>query len=117
MIYLTHRVPFSASHVLNGFPHGHNYILEVTLRGEPDPRTGVFLDSKHLTETIETRILSQVNYKHLDERSSFLEGNTPTAENLVKAFWKTLEEAFPRGALYEIKLQKLNEIVSFRGEP
>ena len=118
MVYLTKKVHFSASHVLKSAkPCGHNYILEVTLQGEPDEKTGLFFEFERLAETIEKRILSRVNYKHLDENASFLEGKIPTAENLVKAFWKNLETAFPKGTLYEIKLQQADsETVTYRGE-
>ena len=133
MVYLTKKVHFSASHVLRSSrlsshenvrifgkkssPHGHNYVLEVTIRGEPNRETGLFLDFERFTETIEKEILSQVNYKHLDENSSLLEGVNPTAENLVRTFWKKLSTAFPKGALYEIKLQQgEGEIVAYRGE-
>lgn len=102
MLYLTKKVHFSASHTLkSGAVRGHNYVLEVTLHGAS-------LEFEPLTEAIETKILSQVNYKHLDEK---------TAENLVKIFWKNLETVFPKGALYEIRLQKADsETVSYRGE-
>ena len=133
MVYLTKKVHFSASHVLKSAKltpkenektfgkksslHGHNYILEVTIQGKPDERTGLFFDFARLTETIEQKVLSHVNYKHFDETSFFLEGMNPTAENLVKAFWKNLEPAFPKGTLYEIKLQQADsETVTYRGE-
>lgn len=133
MVYLTKKVHFSASHVLKnpelserenkrlfgkrGLPHGHNYTLEVTICGEADKKTGFCLDFEHLTETIEREVLSVVNYKHLDENSPFLGGKNPTAENLVKTFWKKLEVALPQGSLCEIKLQqKESETVSYRGE-
>ena len=119
MVFLTKKVHFSASRVLkNAKLCGHNYVLEVTLQGEPDEKTGFFFDFERLTETIEKKILSRVNYKHLDGNSPFLEGKTPTAENLVKVFWKNLESAFPEGKLYEIKLQQADsETVTYRGEP
>lgn len=133
MVYLTKRVHFSASHVLKSphlsteenarlfgrktFPHGHNYVLEVTLRGEPDPKTGCLFDFERLGGILEAEILSEVNYKHLDENASLLKGSNPTAENLVKAFWGKLEKNFPKGALYEIKLEQgEGETVVYRGD-
>ena len=133
MVYLTKKVHFSASHVLKNpelsaqenqrlfgkktSPHGHNYALEITIRGEPSRETGFFLNFDRFAETIEEKILKQVNYKHLEADSSMMKGMNPTAENLVKIFWKTLETAFPKGALYEIKLQQMeSETVTYRGE-
>ena len=119
MVYLTKKVRFSASHTLeNGSLHGHNYVLEVTLQGTPNRKTGIFFEFERLAETIEKKILSRINYKHLDHKTAYLEGRDPTAENLVKIFWKSLEREFPKGALYEIKLQKADsETVAYRGEP
>jgi len=63
---ITRRVEFSASHVCrnprlsdeenrklfgpaaNPHGHGHNYVVEVSLRGEPHPVTGMVLDLKEL---------------------------------------------------------------------
>ncbi len=104
MIYLTKKVRFSASHTPAGrSPHGHNYVLEVTLRrGE-----GAVSDFRRLAEVLDETILKKVNYKHLDE----------TEENLVVTFWKALEREFPKGTLYEIKLQRAeSETVIYRGE-
>ena len=110
MLYLTKKVHFSASHTLkSGAFRGHNYVLEVTLLRTPGERGEASFEFEELTEAIEKKILSQVNCKHLDEK---------TAENLVKIFWNNLETAFPKGVLYEIRLQKAEcETVSYRGEP
>ena len=118
MVYLTKKVHFSASHTLkSGSLHGHNYVLEVTIQGEPAKTTGSFFGFERLEETIGEKILAHVHSKHLDGKSPFLSGEDPTAENLVKIFWKNLEPALPKGALYEIKLQKAeSETVSYRGE-
>jgi 6-pyruvoyltetrahydropterin/6-carboxytetrahydropterin synthase len=76
MIYLTRRTTFSASHYYwnpswtaeknaqifglcsNRNGHGHNYTLEVTVAGEPDPVTGFVADLKWLKEVIEREVLS-----------------------------------------------------------
>ncbi len=122
MVYLTKKVRFSASHVLKqpkgkDLPHGHNYTLEVTVRGEPDPKSGLLIDFDRLGDAIEKKVLSKVNYKHLDETTPFLEGKAPTAENLVKTFWKGLEHSFPEGTLVEIRLhQGDGETAAYRGE-
>lgn len=133
MVYLTKRLHFSASHVLRrealspeenarlfgkkAAPHGHNYTLEVTVRGAPNPQTGFLIDFERLTEMIDKTILSQVNSRHLDEKLPFLEGANPTAENLACLFWKKLEAALSEGILYEIRLQQGDgESVAYRGE-
>ena len=67
---VTRRVEFSASHICaqpalsqsqnevlygaaaNPSGHGHNYVLEVTLTGEPDPSTGMVFDLKNLKQIV-----------------------------------------------------------------
>jgi len=132
MVYLTKKIHFSASHALKNpqiseaenrrifgkksAPHGHNYILEVTIQGEPDRQTGFLMDFEHLTQTIQEKVLSEVNWKHLNENRTLLNDLPPTAENLTKIFWKKLEKALPKGHLYEVRLaQGEGDSVSYRG--
>src|SRR5579871_1474343 len=75
MIYLTRKCEFSASHYYhnpdlspeenrrlfgkcnNPNGHGHNYTLEVTLKGDVDPRSGFVLDLKELKEILNREVL------------------------------------------------------------
>ena len=135
MVYLTRRVTFSAAHRLwskhlseeenyaiydkcaNPNGHGHNYILEVTVRGTPDATTGMVInltDMKHITNE---QVVNWVDHKHLNYDVPWLEGVIPTAEMLVIKFWERLEQGFPRGLLYEVKLHETeNNIATYRGE-
>jgi len=74
MIYLTRKIEFSASHLYhnpsfsaeenrrvfgkcnNPHGHGHNYVLEVTVAGEPDPATGMVLDLKELKDILQREV-------------------------------------------------------------
>ncbi|HZS75326.1 MAG TPA: 6-carboxytetrahydropterin synthase [Ktedonobacteraceae bacterium] len=135
MVYLTRRATFSAAHRLwskhlsdeenyrlydkcaNPNGHGHNYVLEVTLRGTPDPQTGMVMNLVDLKEAIQEQILRWVDHKHLNYDVPWLEGYVPTTEVLVIQFWKRLEEALPAGLLYEVKLYETeNNTASYRGE-
>lgn len=136
MVYVTRRATFSASHRLynpllsddenerifdkcsNPRGHGHNYILEVTVRGVPDPMSGYVIDLKHLRDIIEEHIIAKVDHKHLNEDVDFLRGIIPTAENLAWAFWQILESKIPSGTLHAIKVyESENNFVEYRGEP
>jgi 6-pyruvoyltetrahydropterin/6-carboxytetrahydropterin synthase len=135
MVYLTRRATFSASHRLwsshlteeenyavfgkcaypNG--HGHNYVLEVTVRGEPDPQTGIILNLTELKRIMNEQVIDWVDHKHLNYDVPWLEGIIPTTEMLVVKFWERLEAAFPRGLLYEVKLHETeNNLASYRGK-
>lgn len=135
MVYLTRRATFSAAHRLwsnqlsdeenyalyekcaNPNGHGHNYVLEVTVRGLPDPQTGMILNLTDMKRITEEQVISSVDHKHLNYDVPWLEGVIPTAELLVVAFWKRLQRGFPEGMLYEVKLHETeNNIAFYRGE-
>ncbi len=113
MIYLTRRATFSASHYYrnpawteeknrqvfgacaNPNGHGHNYTLEVTVAGNPDPVTGFVVDLKWLRDLIERNLLDAWDHRHLNlETTDFGPGGViPTTENLAIAAWRRLESA------------------------
>ena len=127
MIYVTRKAHFNAAHRLHNpekpdewnartfekcnYPnwHGHNYVIEVTVAGEPDPETGYVVDLGKLKKVIEERILEPCDHRNLNLDVSFLEGIIPTYENLVYAFYKELkspvEAISSKGSvLYSVKL-------------
>jgi 6-pyruvoyltetrahydropterin/6-carboxytetrahydropterin synthase len=113
MVFLTRRATFSASHYYwnegwseeqnrevfgrcaNRNGHGHNYTLEVTVAGEPDPVTGFVVDLKGLKEIMEREVLSAFDHRHLNlEVPEFAVGRMiPTTENIARAAWSRLEPA------------------------
>ena len=135
MVLVTRKVHFSASHRLfnpelsdeqneaifgicnNPMGHGHNYELEVTVRGEVSPKTGMVIDLKKLHDILLHEIVSRVDLKHLNYDVDFLQGVVPTAENLARKFWEILNGKIETGELYEIKLyESANNFVTYRGE-
>ena len=122
MIYITRKLEFCASHRLynpeysdeknaevfglcnNPNGHGHNYVMEVTVKGEVAAETGMVLDLKYLKKLITEEIINQVDHKNLNVDVDFLEGIIPTAENLTIKFWEVLEKKLGDGLLHEIKL-------------
>jgi len=89
--------------------HGHNYVIEVTVVGEPDPETGYVIDLGKLKKIIKEKILDPCDHKNLNLEVPFLKGKIPTSENLVRAFFYELEEDVNQAAsntsrLYSVKL-------------
>jgi 6-pyruvoyltetrahydropterin/6-carboxytetrahydropterin synthase len=138
MIYLTRRATFSASHYYsneawtpekneqvfgrcaNRNGHGHNYTLEVTVAGEPDPVTGFVVDLKWLKDVIERDVLSAYDHRHLNLEAPEFAQTNPTTENLAIAAWRRLETAV-NGAdgarLSRIRVYETPEIFAeYRGE-
>jgi 6-pyruvoyltetrahydropterin/6-carboxytetrahydropterin synthase len=124
MLYLTRRESFSAAHRLwsselseaenfhvydkcaNPHGHGHNYVLEVTVRGNPDPRTGMILNLTDLKRVMHEAVIDDVDHKNLNYDVSWLEGCIPTAEVLALKFWERLERVLPDGLLYDVTLHE-----------
>ena len=135
MVYLTRRVTFSAAHRLwskhfteaenfaiydkcaNPNGHGHNYILEVTVRGTPDPRSGMVMNLTEMKKITNEQVIDWVDHKHLNYDVLWLECFVPTAELLVIKFWERLQPCFPPGLLYQVTLHETeNNSASYQGE-
>jgi 6-pyruvoyltetrahydropterin/6-carboxytetrahydropterin synthase len=122
VVSITKQVEFSASHRLYNpaFPdeknwevfgicnnpngHGHNYTLDVTLSGEPDPETGMIIDLKQLKDILDEVLIRKVDHKNLNVDVDFLHDCVPTVENLIIRFWDELEGKIPGGRLEELVL-------------
>jgi 6-pyruvoyltetrahydropterin/6-carboxytetrahydropterin synthase len=134
MMFVTRRETFSASHRLfnphlsearnfelfdkcaNPNGHGHNYVLEVTVAGEPAADSGYVIDIKKLKDIIRSEIIAKVDHKHLNFDVDFLKGINPTSENVAKAFWNILKEKITDGRLYSVRLHETeNNSVEYRG--
>jgi len=122
---LTRRLDFAAAHRLhapdldgaenvrifgkcnNPHGHGHNYGVEVTVEGDPDPRTGMLVDLAALDAVLEREVMDRYDHKHLNlDTEDFREVN-PTSENLTLAIWRHLENAIPAPArLYRVVVEE-----------
>ena len=135
MIYVTRREVFSAAHRLynprlsdeeneklfgkcsNPNWHGHNYVLEVVVKGEIDSLTGYVIDLKELKRIIRENIIEKLDHKNLNLDVDFLKGKIPSGENLVVAIWNQLEGKITNGKLHSIKLfETENNYFEYRGE-
>lgn len=119
MIRLTRRYRFSASHRLhlhsltpeqnqalygkcnNPHGHGHNYVLEVSVRGAIQPATGQVVSVAGLDKLVHSQIVELLDHRSLNEDVSFFQEKVPTTENLAVELQRVLEEswtsAFPDG--------------------
>ncbi|MGZ5475032.1 MAG: 6-carboxytetrahydropterin synthase [Thermoanaerobaculia bacterium] len=132
---VTARLSFSAAHRLhnpkrdaewnrrtydkcdNPKGHGHNYFVQVSVRGKIDPETGMVIDLKKLKDIMRERVIERVDHLNLNEDVDFLQGVVPTAENLARCFWQQLAPAISEGSLYEIVLEETEKnSVIYRGE-
>lgn len=126
-VLVTKRLRFSAAHRLyspalgeegsraaygkcaNPGGHGHDYRLEVTVAGEPDPATGMVVNVAKLKEVVADRVIRAVDHRSLDRDVPLLAGVIPTMENLAVEFWKALVGALPAGTLHRIRLYETED--------
>ncbi len=103
---ITRRAEFSASHVCRdprhsdqenravygpeANPHGHNYVVEVTVDGEPDPVTGMVVDLKQLKDALNRAVIEPMDHRFLNCEVPPFETVVPTVENLAIEIWRRL---------------------------
>lgn len=108
MISLTRRFGFSASHRLHSAAldgpgnacaygvceniHGHNYRLEVTVRGAVDPKTGFFCNVMELAALVNRLVVEPCDHRYLNDLPLF-QGVVTTMENLAGRIWAAIEPA------------------------
>lgn len=96
--------------------HGHNYVLEVSIEGDIDERTGYVLDLSRLRDIVEARVIDKVDHKNFNLDVDFMKGIIPTAENIVVQFWRILEPAVLPARLARLTLRETeNNHVEYTG--
>ena len=135
-VYVTRRMVFSAAHRLHhpqqeaevygkcSLLHGHNYTIEITVKGQVNPQTGFVIDLKELKELMNERIINVLDHKNIDgDVSYFADRNVvQSSENIAIFIWNQLAEAFterqgdPAVSLYRVRLYETeNNIVEYFG--
>ena len=135
MVYLTRKAEFSASHYYhnpeftpeenqrifgkcnNPHGHGHNYTLEVTVKGEVDQRSGFVVDLKELKEIMNREVLDAVDHRFLNQEVREFRDQIPTTENLAIAIWNWLHPKFNVARLHRVRLYETPDLfVDYYGE-
>lgn len=127
MLFVTRKAHFNAAHRLHNpnksdewnrqtygkcnLPnwHGHNYTLEVTVAGEPNPETGYLIDLGALKRIMKEKVVDRCDHRNLNMDVEFLKNVIPSTENLVQAFYHELKDdveraAYDQGFLYSVRL-------------
>lgn len=136
-MFITRRVDFSASHRCanpswsqqqnqavygdgaNPHGHGHNYILEVTLDGQPDPVTGMIFDLKELKAILQREVLDVMDHRNLNAEVPPFDRVVPTAENVAREIWRRIcpKLNLANGKLHRVRLYETEDLfVDYYGE-
>jgi 6-pyruvoyltetrahydropterin/6-carboxytetrahydropterin synthase len=120
-VLLTKRIEFAAAHryikpewdeaknraafglCYNPPAHGHNYLLEVTVTGEVDPKTGMVVNLFDLKRIL-LEVLEEFDHKNLNLDMPYFEDLIPTSENLARVLWTKLNTQKAIGTLHAIRL-------------
>jgi 6-pyruvoyltetrahydropterin/6-carboxytetrahydropterin synthase len=121
--YLTRRYMFSASHRLhsdamsaeenaatygkcnNPYGHGHNYVLEVTVSGPVDEKTGMVCNLVDLDAFVQDEIIKRFDLQNLNTLPQFAQA-VPTTENLCTAIYDILRRGFTPAHLEKVRLEE-----------
>lgn len=135
MVYLTRKAEFAAAHYYhnpqlsaeenrrifgkcnNPNGHGHNYIVEVTVKGDIDPRSGFVVDLKQLKDLLHREVLDAMDHRFLNkEVPEFLE-RIPTTENIAIAIWQRLLPKMAKAKLHRVRVYENPDLfVDYYGE-
>jgi 6-pyruvoyltetrahydropterin/6-carboxytetrahydropterin synthase len=117
--YSTRRFTFSAGHryVVEAWsreenervfgrltvPHGHNYPLDVTVRGPIDPETGMVIDLGGLKAVVGELIIERFDHADLNADPAF-RGRVPTTENIAIVVWDLLAPKLGGERLWQVRV-------------
>jgi 6-pyruvoyltetrahydropterin/6-carboxytetrahydropterin synthase len=84
-------------------PHGHNYTLDVTVRGDIDPRTGMVIDLGELKRIVQETVIERFDHADLNADPLFRD-RVPTTENIALAVWDLLAPKLGRERLARVRV-------------
>lgn len=106
-------------HNANPNGHGHNYVLEVTLTGDPDPVTGMVFDLRELKEILNREVVDPMDHRFLNKEVPPFDRIVPTTENLAVEIWKRIEPQITRAGvrLHNVRLYETSDLyVDYGGQ-
>ena len=128
MVYLTRKIEFSASHLYhnpsmsaeenrrifgkcnNPHGHGHNYVLEVTVAGYPDKKTGMVIDLQELKAILQKEVIERMDHRFLNYEVPELEGKIPTTETVAMTIWSLLAPRISGARLHRVRLYETPDL-------
>lgn len=128
-VLLTKRIEFAAAHryikpewdeaknravfgpCYNPPAHGHNYLLEVTVGGEVDPKTGMVINLFDLKRVL-LGVIEEFDHKNLNLDMPYFRNQVPTSENLARVLWAKLVAQKDIGTLHSVRLYEDEDLYS-----
>jgi 6-pyruvoyltetrahydropterin/6-carboxytetrahydropterin synthase len=89
----------------NPYGHGHNYVVEISVSGTPDPATGMIVNLADLDGFVEREVIEAFDHKSLNEDVAAFRGKVPTAENVCREIYQRLKH-FPKAKLERVRVEE-----------
>lgn len=120
VVHLTQQFEFSAAHRLhcpdlsdeenratfgkcnNPRGHGHNYLLEVTVAGAPDPKFGAVLPLPRFEQIVKDQVIDRLDHTHLNDDTAQFRDVNPSVENIARVIWQMLDGALAPARLARV---------------
>lgn len=97
--------------------HGHNYVLEVSVKGPIEERTGYVLDLGKVKEIVTREVVDKIDHKNFNLDVEFMHGIIPTSENIAVNIWRILAPRLAPARLTRIRLwESENNMAEYEGE-
>jgi 6-pyruvoyltetrahydropterin/6-carboxytetrahydropterin synthase len=90
--------------------HGHNYVLDVTVRGPIDPKTGMIVNLKDLKAAVNARVIERYDFKHLNFDVDDFKATQPTCEQIAVTIWNLLDGQIPGCELARLRVYESDEL-------
>lgn len=96
--------------------HGHNYTLEVSVKGPIDPKTGYVMDLAAIRDVVTREVIDKVDHRNFNLDVEFMQGIIPTTENIVVVFWRVIDPLIRPARLARLRLWETeNHYVEYEG--
>ncbi|OAT72437.1 6-carboxytetrahydropterin synthase [Parageobacillus thermoglucosidasius] len=134
MLYLARKTHFSAAHVYridqwseeenkkvfgpcsNPSGHGHNYTLEVMVKGKIDKKSGIVVNITDVDKVVQSFVEKELDGKFLNKENPYFKEKIPTTENIVTYLWESLDGKFANCKLHKIRLHENDFLYSEKEE-
>ena len=90
--------------------HGHNYILEVSVRGSIDPESGWLVDLQKLNNIVRSKVVDVMDHSQIELDIEWFKGKQPSSENILVWAWEEIAPSIKQGILYRLRLVETHSI-------
>ena len=87
--------------------HGHNYLLDITIKGEASKDSGFIINISDLKKIVDKYVIGYLDHSQIEKDIEWFKDRQPSTENLVVFIWQQIKSHIPDGGqLFKIKLRE-----------